>query len=138
MKPAQLDQLFINTIRTLSIDAVQKAQSGHSGTPTAYCLWQRFLYTIQMIRTGLAEPCPFRVRVMRKTLQRATLLSKYLTLLRYGCHDCYLEVDGGVKIENIRSVAEAGADTFVAGSAIFCKGDYRETITKMRAQLTDP
>ena len=57
MKPAQLDQLCINTIRTLSIDAVQKTQSGHSGTPTAaaptaYCLWQRFLYTIQMIRTG--------------------------------------------------------------------------------------
>jgi transketolase len=43
MKPAQLDQLCINTIRTLSIDAVQKTQSGHSGTPTAYCLWHRFL-----------------------------------------------------------------------------------------------
>jgi transketolase len=48
MKPAQLDQLCINTIRTLSIDAVQKAQFGHSGTTmdaalTAYCLWQRFL-----------------------------------------------------------------------------------------------
>ncbi|MDO8370046.1 MAG: transketolase, partial [Candidatus Nitrotoga sp.] len=44
----QLDQLCINTIRTLSIDAVQKAQSGHPGTPmgvapTVYCLWQRFL-----------------------------------------------------------------------------------------------
>ena len=57
MKPAQLDQLCINTIRTLSIDAVQKAQFGHSGTPTdaaptACFLWQRFLYTIQMNRTG--------------------------------------------------------------------------------------
>ena len=46
--PAQLDQLCINTIRTLSIDAVQKSQSGHPGTPmdaapTVYCLWQRFL-----------------------------------------------------------------------------------------------
>jgi transketolase len=44
----QLDQLCINTIRTLSIDAVQKAQSGHPGTPMdaapmVYCLWQRFL-----------------------------------------------------------------------------------------------
>lgn len=44
----QLDQLCINTLRTLSIDAVQQAQSGHPGTPmdaapTAYCLWQRFL-----------------------------------------------------------------------------------------------
>ena len=45
---ARMDQLAINTIRTLSIDAVQKASSGHPGTPmdaapTAYCLWQRFL-----------------------------------------------------------------------------------------------
>jgi transketolase len=45
---AQLDQLCINTLRTLSIDAVQKANSGHPGTPmgaapAAYCLWQRFL-----------------------------------------------------------------------------------------------
>ena len=52
--------------------------------------------------------------------------------------EVYLEVDGGVKIENIRSVEEAGADTFVAGSGIFCKGDCSDTITKMREQLTDP
>ena len=52
--------------------------------------------------------------------------------------EIYLEVDGGVKIENIRSVADAGADTFVSGSGIFCQGDYRDTITKMRAQLTGP
>src|ERR1700738_2679823 len=44
----QLDQLCINTIRTLSMDAVQKANSGHPGTPlalapVAYCLWQQFL-----------------------------------------------------------------------------------------------
>ena len=52
--------------------------------------------------------------------------------------EIYLEVDGGVKIGNIRSVADAGADTFVAGSGIFCQGDYRDTITKMRVQLTDP
>jgi len=52
--------------------------------------------------------------------------------------EIYLEVDGGVKIGNIRSVADAGADIFVAGSGIFCQGDYRDTLTKMRAQLTDP
>ena len=52
--------------------------------------------------------------------------------------EIYLEVDGGVKIGNIRSVADAGADIFVSGSGIFCQGDYRDTITKMRAQLADP
>src|SRR5256885_8219519 len=45
---ARLDQLCVNTIRTLSMDAVQQANSGHPGTPmamapVAYCLWQRFL-----------------------------------------------------------------------------------------------
>jgi ribulose-phosphate 3-epimerase len=46
-----------------------------------------------------------------------------------------LEIDGGVKIDNIRQIAEAGADTFVAGSAIFSTEDYRATIGAMREQL---
>jgi len=46
-----------------------------------------------------------------------------------------LEVDGGVKIDNIGSIAEAGADTFVAGSAIFGTADYRATIQAMRGQI---
>jgi ribulose-phosphate 3-epimerase len=46
-----------------------------------------------------------------------------------------LEVDGGVKTDNIAAVARAGADTFVAGSAIFGSGDYARTIREMRAQI---
>jgi len=46
-----------------------------------------------------------------------------------------LEVDGGINTANIRAVAEAGADAFVAGSAIFGSDDYRATITAMRAEL---
>lgn len=46
-----------------------------------------------------------------------------------------LEVDGGVKVENIADVARAGADTFVAGSAIFGKPDYKAVIDAMRQQL---
>lgn len=49
--------------------------------------------------------------------------------------DIRLEVDGGVKVDNIRQVAAAGADTFVAGSAIFGQKDYRAVIDAMRAQL---
>jgi ribulose-phosphate 3-epimerase len=49
--------------------------------------------------------------------------------------DIRLEVDGGVKVDNIRQVADAGADTFVAGSAIFGKPDYKAVIDSMRAQL---
>ena len=46
-----------------------------------------------------------------------------------------LEIDGGVKTDNIRRIAEAGADTFVAGSAIFGSKDYAATIRAMREQL---
>ena len=46
-----------------------------------------------------------------------------------------LEVDGGVKVDNIQAVAAAGADTFVAGSAIFGAKDYRATITAMRSAI---
>jgi ribulose-phosphate 3-epimerase len=49
--------------------------------------------------------------------------------------DIRLEVDGGIKADNIARVAAAGADTFVAGSAIFGKPDYRAVITEMRSQL---
>jgi ribulose-phosphate 3-epimerase len=49
--------------------------------------------------------------------------------------DIRLEVDGGVKVDNIAAVAGAGADTFVAGSAIFGSTDYRATIAKMREAL---
>jgi ribulose-phosphate 3-epimerase len=50
--------------------------------------------------------------------------------------DIRLEVDGGIKVDNIRRVADAGADTFVAGSAIFGKPDYRSVVDAMRAQLS--
>jgi len=50
-------------------------------------------------------------------------------------HEICLEVDGGIKVDNIRAAADAGADTFVAGSAIFGQPDYKAVIDAMRAQL---
>ena len=52
--------------------------------------------------------------------------------------DIRLEVDGGIKADNIRRVADAGADTFVAGSAIFGQKDYRAVIDSMQAELAAP
>ncbi|HDY8071902.1 TPA: ribulose-phosphate 3-epimerase [Vibrio vulnificus] len=49
--------------------------------------------------------------------------------------DIRLEIDGGVKVDNIREIAEAGADMFVAGSAIFGQPDYKAVIDEMRAEL---
>jgi len=57
-----------------------------------------------------------------------------LAIAATGC-DIRLEVDGGVTADNIGALAAAGADTFVAGSAIFGKGDYRAAIDEMRAEL---
>jgi ribulose-phosphate 3-epimerase len=50
-------------------------------------------------------------------------------------HSIRLEIDGGVKVDNICEIAKAGADTFVAGSAIFNTEDYKVTIDAMRAEL---
>ena len=50
-------------------------------------------------------------------------------------YDIRLEIDGGVKVGNIREIAEAGADTFVAGSAIFGTEDYHATVRAMRDEL---
>jgi len=49
--------------------------------------------------------------------------------------DIRLEIDGGVKVDNIAEIARAGADTFVAGSAIYSTKDYKATINAMRAEL---
>ncbi len=55
-----------------------------------------------------------------------------------GGQDIWLEVDGGVKADNIRSIAQAGADTFVAGSAIFGQTDYKAVIDAMREEIARP
>ena len=49
--------------------------------------------------------------------------------------DIRLEVDGGIKVDNIGEVAKAGADTFVAGSAIFGSRDYAATVRAMHAAI---
>jgi len=56
-------------------------------------------------------------------------------LIEASGRDIRLEVDGGIKTDNIRAVADAGADTFVAGSAIFGQPDYKAVIDAMRARL---
>ena len=60
---------------------------------------------------------------------------KVRRLIETSGRDIRLEVDGGIKVDNIRRVADAGADTFVAGSAIFGQPDYKAVIQAMRAQL---
>ncbi|NBW68472.1 MAG: ribulose-phosphate 3-epimerase [Betaproteobacteria bacterium] len=62
-------------------------------------------------------------------------IEKVRQLIDASGRDIRLEVDGGIKVDNIRRVADAGADTFVAGSAIFGKADYKTVIDQMRVAL---
>ncbi|HMW22454.1 MAG TPA: ribulose-phosphate 3-epimerase [Burkholderiaceae bacterium] len=66
------------------------------------------------------------------TLRKAEQVRK---LIDASGRDIRLEIDGGVKADNIRRIADAGADTFVAGSAIFGKPDYKAVIDAMRGEL---
>ena len=62
-------------------------------------------------------------------------LAEARALIDASGRDIRLEIDGGVKIDNIRAIAAAGADTFVAGSAIFGKPDYAATIAAMKREI---
>jgi ribulose-phosphate 3-epimerase len=62
-------------------------------------------------------------------------LRKVREMIRASGREIRLEIDGGVKVDNIGEIAAAGADTFVAGSAIFGSKDYRKTISDMRAAI---
>jgi len=66
------------------------------------------------------------------TLDKLRLVREKITASGY---DIRLQVDGGVKADNIAEIAKAGADMFVAGSAIFSKPDYKVAIDEMRAKL---
>ncbi|KLN66922.1 MULTISPECIES: ribulose-phosphate 3-epimerase [Vibrio] len=67
-----------------------------------------------------------------KTLDKLRAVRK---MINESGRDIRLEIDGGVKVENIKEIAEAGADMFVAGSAIFNQPDYKQVIDQMRAEL---
>ena len=64
-----------------------------------------------------------------------TKLKKTREMIAASGRDIRLQIDGGVKVDNIGEIAAAGADTFVAGSAIFGSKDYRKTISDMRAEI---
>ena len=70
--------------------------------------------------------------IIAEALKKLTIARR---MINESGRDILLEVDGGIKVDNIRAAAEAGADTFVAGSAIFGQPDYKHVIDAMRAEL---
>jgi transketolase len=126
---AALDQLCVNTVRTLSIDAIQKSESGHPGTPmgaapTAYCLWQRFL------RYDPDDPrWPTRDRFVLSNGHASMLLYSLLYLAGVKAAKPKYETVGGpaVSIEDIKSFREAGSHC--SGHPEYCLTSGVETTT---------
>ena len=87
-------------------------------------------------RTTLPLVAMLRVNTPDTVEPGATMFRTALAALGHvDGRDIRLEVDGGIKVDNIRAAADAGCDTFVAGSAIFGEKDYRKVIDAMRSQL---
>jgi len=90
------------------------------------------LYKLDMLLLMSVNPGFGGQKFIPHTLDR---LREARALIDAGGYSTRLEVDGGVGLQNIREIAEAGADTFVAGSAIFGTPDYAQTIESMRSEL---
>ena len=122
--------------RTLQLIRAEGSQAGlvfNPGTPLDVLEWvidKVDLVLIMSVNPGFGGQS-FIASALRKVEQARRLIE------RTG-RDIRLEVDGGIKVDNIRRVADAGADTFVAGSAIFGQPDYRAVIDAMHAELAKP
>lgn len=119
--------------RTLSLirDSGCKAGLVLNPATTADCL-RHVMDRLDMVLLMSVNPGYGGQSFIAATLQKITETRR---LLDDHCGDIRLEVDGGIKVANIAEVKAAGADTFVAGSAIFGSDDYGETMKQMRAAL---
>jgi len=119
--------------RTLQLIKAEGCQSGlvfNPATPLDVLEWvidKVDLVLIMSVNPGFGGQS-FIGSALRKVAQARRLIDA-------SGRDIRLEVDGGIKVDNIRAVADAGADTFVAGSAIFGKPDYKGVIDAMRREL---
>ncbi len=119
--------------RSLQLIRDQGCKSGlvfNPGTPLG-CL-EYLLDKIDVILLMSVNPGFGGQKFIPSTLKK---LRKVRKLINDSDYSIRLEVDGGVTVKNIRMIADAGADMFVAGSAIFNSKDYSETIGAMRAEL---
>ncbi len=119
--------------RSLQLIRDQGCKSGlvfNPGTPTT-CL-EYLMDKIDVILLMSVNPGFGGQKFIPSTLKKLEKVRKQITESGYPIR---LEVDGGVSVSNIKQIAKAGADMFVAGSAIFNSGDYAKTIAAMRAEL---
>ncbi len=123
--------------RSLALIRDQGCQAGLVFNPATPLDWLAHVMTkVDIILLMSVNPGyggqSFIPGTLDKLRQARALINAHL---QAGGQPIALEVDGGVKVDNIRSIREAGADTFVAGSAIFGQPDYAAVIKKMREEL---
>ena len=119
--------------RTLALIREQGCRAGlvfNPGTPLSYLehvIQKLDIVLIMSVNPGFGGQA-FIPAVLDKLRSARSIIDAYDGEIR-------LEIDGGVKVDNIGAIAAAGADTFVAGSAIFGSDDYAVTIAAMRAEI---
>ena len=121
--------------RSLQIIREGGAKSGLVLNPATSLNWlQHLLDKVDLILLMSVNPGFSGQEFIDSTLDK---ISEAREIIDTAGRPIRLEVDGGVKIQNIGSIAKAGADTFVSGSAVFGTNDYAATITAMRKAITD-
>jgi len=120
--------------RTLGLIKENGCQAGLVLNPaTPLSILEHVMDKLDMILLMSVNPGFGGQQFIPETLNKTRLVRN---LIDKSGRDIRLEIDGGVKINNIKEIMQAGADTFVAGSAIFNTDDYKATIDAMRAQLS--
>jgi len=119
--------------RSLQLIADKGCKAGLVFNPATSLSWlDHVMERIDMVLLMSVNPGYGGQAFIPSTLQK---LSQAKQMIHASGRDIRLEVDGGVKIDNIAAIKRAGADTFVAGSAIFGTEDYAKTIQRMREEL---
>jgi len=121
--------------RSLQIIREGGAKSGLVLNPATSLNWlQHLLDKVDLILLMSVNPGFSGQEFISSTLDK---ISEAREIIDTAGRSIRLEVDGGVKVENIGSIAKAGADTFVSGSAVFGTNDYAATIAAMRKAIAD-
>jgi ribulose-phosphate 3-epimerase len=118
------------TIRLIKDHGCRAGLVLNPATPLAYL--DHVMHELDLVLIMSVNPGFGGQKFIREALNK---LAAVRSRIAQSGRDIWLEVDGGVKVDNIAEIARAGADTFVAGSAIFDSPDYAATVRAMRAEL---
>ncbi|MCZ6498573.1 MAG: ribulose-phosphate 3-epimerase [Gammaproteobacteria bacterium] len=122
-----------HTYRSLQLIRDAGCKSGLVFNPATPLTWlEHVLHKVDMVLLMSVNPGFGGQDFIESTLEKIVAARH---LIDESGLDVRLEVDGGIKVDNIGRIAQAGADTFVAGSAIFGNADYGATIAAMRSEI---